>query len=231
MWVLISGRVLSVFVILVIGKLFENFSDLILFEKIIGWFLVDHILEEYHLTSGKFFLINEDYRFLIRNITVLILSICFFAQILTPLEFCLVNIFLIAMFLVLTQKKLKDKIRFFIFFCYIYLIHSFLIINFYFLFELLKFLVLTSIFIFSLGFYLYCFCLVIVYKSSLKKLKQIILFCNTKVMLYLGLFSLEISFVVYLLSESCISLNNFVSELVFMLLSVYTYMFYFIFKV
>ena len=230
MWVLISGRVLSVFVILVIGKLFENFSDLILFEKIIGWFLVDHILEEYHLTSGKFFLINEDYRFLIRNITVLILSICFFAQILTPLEFCLVNIFLIAMFLVLTQKKLKDKIRFFIFFCYIYLIHSFLIINFYFLFELLKFLILTSIFIFSLGFYLYCFCLVIVYKSSLKKLKQIILFCNTKVMLYLGLFSLEIGFVVYLLSESCISLNNFVSELVFMLLSVYTYMFYFIFK-
>ena len=49
-------------------------------------------------------------------------------------------------------------------------------------------------------------------------------------MLYLGLFSLEIGFVVYLLSESCISLNNFVSELVFMLLSVYTYMFYFIFK-
>ena len=59
MFYLISGRILSGIVFVIIFKLFNSYSDLILVEKIVGWFFIDHIFEEYGFTSGKFFLINS----------------------------------------------------------------------------------------------------------------------------------------------------------------------------
>ena len=222
---LISGRILSIFEFLLIFKLFETFPDLIFFEKIIGWFTIDHILEEYNFTSGKFFLVNEDYRSLIKNLTILVTSVCFFAQLLTPIEFILVNILFILIFIFLTNKNLKYKARLFIFIGYAYLSYTFLIINFYSLFILIKLTICIWVLINITQFYLSIFSLILTYQCSFNNFKQVVTILVLKLVIYLFFLKLEFSFGLYLLCMPCNQINNFVLEFIFKLLIVYTYVY------
>ena len=86
MWYFISGKSMSLLVFVVLVKSLQNFIDLSLFESSIGWFLMEHVFEEYSLTAGKFFLINGDFRTLIKNFIVIIRNIIILPQIFILLE-------------------------------------------------------------------------------------------------------------------------------------------------
>ena len=67
MWYLISGNFISSLLFIILSSSLKNISSLPNFESLVGWFLIEHIFEEYHLTTGKFFLISEDFRTLVKN--------------------------------------------------------------------------------------------------------------------------------------------------------------------
>lgn len=228
MWYLVSGRVLSSIVFILISKLFLNFSvlNLELSDKMIGWFLIDHIFEEYRFTSGKFFLINEDYRSLIINIIILIRNLCFFAQLLNPVEFISINILLILVFFFVTSRYWRHKIKLFVFISYIFLLQTFLIVNSYFLLYLFNLFVVNGIFFFSYCFYIYLISLLLIYNCSKNSAKQITFAVVIKILTYLIFFFIEFLILFLFLSMHCNLLDNFFLEFFIKLLIPYTYFYY-----
>ena len=77
MWVLIAGTIMNSIINNITYKIliFQNISNLTVTEKLIGWFLIDHVPKTYSYTSVKFFLINEEFRKLITNILIIIKNI------------------------------------------------------------------------------------------------------------------------------------------------------------
>ena len=153
---------MSFFSFLLILKFFQGYSDLIIFDKIIGWFLIDHILEEYELTSGKFFLINEDYRSLITNLIVISKNYLFLSQLLNPIEFMLL-FFLMLIFFFNKNNKLKYVNVIVLVVCIGYC----LIIN----TLITKLITIKLILIFNLFLYNYITLVCLIYNLSLNKLK------------------------------------------------------------
>ena len=101
----VSGKILSILVFLLVCKLFKNFSELILFEKVIGWFVIDYLFEEYLLTTGKFFLIDPEFRSLIKNLITIIFDAYFFVKQSTLLKFIFITTFVVCIFIFLIKKK------------------------------------------------------------------------------------------------------------------------------
>lgn len=226
MWYLISGRIMAILSFLMLCKLFKTFPDLILFEKIMGWFLIDYILEEYSFTAGKFFLINEDYRSLVRNIVVLISSLCFFAQILTPFEFILVIVFLVIVTLFVTITNKQPKIQLLIILSYTCLFYTFLIVDFFILINLFKFIIVICCLSILTITYLYSWVLSLTYKCYVNKLKQILLLTCLKTIMFAFFLKLETYLSFYLLFRSCRFINNFVLEFVISKFIPYSYFYY-----
>lgn len=227
MFYLISGKILSVFVFLLVYKLFKTFPDLILFENVMGWFVVDHILEEYNFTSGKFFLINEDFRSLIRNLVVLIVSVFFFSQQISLLEFLFINTCLVLIVLVLINKKLKYKAKVLIFTGYIYLCYIFLSIDFAYVFYLFNSILVLWFLYSSINVYFYLINMFLTVKCSVSNFKQSLIILSLKFSLYTCLFVFTLVIFSNLFFLSCDKLNNFVLEVMFKILIPYTYIFYF----
>lgn len=217
---------MNIFVFFVLSNFFKYFPELILFEKIVGWFFVDHIFEDYNFTAGKLFLVQEDYRSLIRNLTVLITSLCFFAQLLTPFEFIFVNMLFIFLFVIKTNKKIKQIFRFLVLMCYSYLIYTFLIVNVYLLFSLSKLIFFIGIAFSVLAVYGYILITLILFKSSVKKLKQLICIFNIKVILYIIVLKSLVFTNFFCLINLCSCLNNIVLDFVCLLLIPYAYLYY-----
>lgn len=227
MWYLISGYILSSVVFILISKLFLNFSvlNLELNEKIIGWFLIDHIFEEYAFTSGKFFLINEDYRSLITNIIILIRNLCFFAQLFSPIEFITINILLIIIFFLVTSRHWKHRVKLFVFVSYIFLLQTFLIVNTYLLIHLFNLIVINAILIFSYYFYIYLISLLLIYNCSKDSAKQIYFVLIIKILVYFVVMFVGLLILFLVLFINCDSVNNFFLEFFLKLLIPYTYIF------
>lgn len=228
MWYLISGQLMTLSIYLLFYKLFKNFYDLILIEKFMGWFLIDHILEEYSITAGKFFLINEDYRSLIKNLTILIKNICFLAQFFTPIQFILVNICLIFLYFLIKDIIKTYKARFLIFMCYFVLLQAFLIINFNFLFKFINLVLNILLFFFIIGVYFYLIGLSLIYRCSYhttkkKLILKIIKFFLVLVVCLFLFFLILIEFWVFSFDK-----DNIILEFVIKFLVSYVYFYSFV---
>lgn len=230
MWCLVSGRFMSLFVFLLIYRLLHTFSELMLFEKLIGWFLVDHMLEEYNVTSGKFFLINEDYRLLVENLTILGKNVVVLTQSLTTSNFIQVNLVLLLITLFIYQQLPKYRMYLLVFICYSVSLQTVLIVNFNFFVSLIK--TITIFFIFCLSLYLYFYILIIgsINRCSISKLKQVciisflkIVFCLLSFLIFILMLALTFCFFSY-------NTDNIFLELIVKVLAPYTYFYYFIKK-
>ena len=74
MKILISGKILSFIVYKLCLEFFivKKMHSLTILQCSVGWFLIEHIFEEYKTTAGKLFLINEDFRTVITNSVLII---------------------------------------------------------------------------------------------------------------------------------------------------------------
>ena len=128
MWALIAGTIMNSIIDNITYKIliFQNLSNLTVTEKIVGWFLIDHVPKTYYYTSVKFFLINEEFRRLITNILIIIRNISTWSYLITFIEFF--NLLFIEIYLsyllilqfkflisLQTKKKINLKILFFFF--------------------------------------------------------------------------------------------------------------------
>ena len=78
MWYVVAGKIMSLVCYFVLVKLFINLNELHVIDKSIGWFLFEHVYEEYSVSAGKLFLMNEDFRSLIKNFLLLARNLIFF---------------------------------------------------------------------------------------------------------------------------------------------------------
>ena len=213
MWYLISGQLMSFFSFLLILKFFQNYSDLIIFDKIIGWFLIDHILEEYELTSGKFFLINEDYRSLITNLIVISKNYLFLSQLLNPIAFMLL-FFSVLIFFFNKNNKLKyvNLIILGVCICYCLIIDS----------GITKLIIIKLILVFNLFLYNYITLICLLNNLSLNKFKQNFIYLFFKSSLYIFCFILKVSLGIIFLLIFSYDVNNIFLDVNFKLLILYT---------
>ena len=228
MFYLISGKILSVLVFLLIFKLFNFFPDLILLEKAAGWFLVDHILEAYSYTASKFFLVNEDFRSLVKNLIGLACNVWCFAHQLTPLK-CLYLMFSLGcVFFFLTNTNLHTKSKVLVTISYLYILYMCLIVNVYFIFYVFKFLLCFYIFCVILSLYCYLINLVLTLECSINSVKQFLLMLIIKVLIYMFLILVLGALLFNLVCIFCDTGDNCLLEGIFKLLIPYSYLYFLI---
>lgn len=212
---------------LVFFKMFHDLNLLILSEKLWGWFSIRHVFEEYNFSAGKIFIINNDFRTLIKNIVLLARNLIFLAQAFSPSEFILINIILMCLILFCNSQLTRNYIRFFVFGCYIYVLYCFLVIDMYFILLFIKYLSIVTIVIFSIYFYLYLISFYFLHK-----------FINRISIKYLSIFVLKLIFIIIfsLLVFNCLlsdlnflfySSENFAQEIAIKFLIIYSYFYYF----
>lgn len=217
---LIAGRCLCLFSYYLYTMYLQNNESLQITESFLGWFLLEHVFEEYHVTPGKLFLINMDFKNLITNVMLIIRNLFFIAQFFTPTEFLLIHIILI-IFVIIYKKKLKSTtFKFVLLFIYINTLNSFLFINIYNILSLLYYI--CGLYLVNICFFFY-FILVyflIFYKVGnyfCLKISLIKIFIYTVIsliFLYLWVFDLTVF----------ISINeNFMQEFVMKYLILYLY--------
>lgn len=222
MWYLVAGKIMSLITFLIFNKTLSNIDDLIFLDRFIGWFLIEHVYEDYFLTSGKFFIINEDFRTLVKNFVVIIRNFIFLAQVFTPMEFFLINLVLVFVLVFNNKKSRKNVVISLVVISYFLVLNSFLFFNFSFMLIFIK-----NVFIswFGLLFYFYILCLYLVYSPN-KHSYEIFVKLNT----------LKISFVLLLIICLCVcvfgyvsyaaeSSNNFIQELSLKMIIPYLYVY------
>lgn len=113
MWHYISGKLITLFIFSIVSKQLISFEQLEIADKLFGWFLLEHIYEEYNKTTGKLFIVNEDFRRLIKNFFKIIRNIFCFGQLITLIEFFLLTFILFVLILffkkILINKTLNYK--------------------------------------------------------------------------------------------------------------------------
>lgn len=195
--------------------------------KFFGWFLLEHIEEEYKKTAGKFFLINEDFRRLIKNLLIVTRNVLFWSHLITLLEFILIWSVLILLiyflFYCLKLKRIKNILLESVLFIYYLSIILFLSLNLYFSFNwfdlcfifnpIITLLVLLFI-KFKILMYLYNY----IIKNNQNK---IILF-----KIFLALLFLFMVFFCFVFSVNLVD-NNLIQENVIKFLIIYLYIYCF----
>jgi len=223
MWYFISGKIMSVLCLMILSKSLKTFPDLIFFDNCMGWFLIEHIFEEYNLTAGKFFLINEDFRTLIRNLVVIIRNLIFLAQALNPLEFIIVNLILMFIFILYKNKHFKNSVIIIVLISYYLLFQSFLIFNFFVFYVLLINIFSILFFIVTLFFYSYLVSLQLILIE-----KQIIKIIFIKFFIYFLLINVNLFiyiFITFSLFKQC---DNILHELILNIVIPYSYYYIFL---
>ena len=223
---LIAGKLMNYLVFNMICELLQNHVDLTIFERLIGWFLIENTFEEYDLTAGKKFLVNEDFRTLIKNVILLIRNFAFLAQVFNPLEFLVINVVLISVFLIRKPKFLKNTGPSIFLISYLLLLQSFLCVNFFSTIILIKHFLLVWLFFVCLFFYLYIvYVHSCIYNSS--KVKTTMLFLLTK-LFFCTIFGYLISLtvLVYFFQELLFLSDNFVIEYVLLFCIPYSYLYF-----
>ena len=113
MWYLFAGKLMSLLTYFVFYKLLITPYDLDLLNRVFGWFLIEHVYEEYNVTAGAFFFINSDFRTLIKNLLIVVRNIVVWSHILTLTEFVLtISILVLLMYFLfyfLKINKIKNR--------------------------------------------------------------------------------------------------------------------------
>ncbi len=126
MWCLLAGKLMALTSYSITLQTIENINELNYVNTVFGWFLVEHLFEEYSKTAGKFFLVNQDFRNLIKNILIVIRNIIGFAYFLTLVELLLSISLLIKLtyclyklFIVNEVKGIKNEMLIFAYYSFI----------------------------------------------------------------------------------------------------------------
>ena len=222
-------------------KLFEDFcfNNFNILEKSVSWFLVEHVFEQYNLTSGKFFIINEDFRRLITNFLKIVRDLTYWPYVITITEFfslIFTVCYLVYLGVIDFYSKLSTKVKYtFKDFVYYLFISAFIAEIHYRYTKFDVLFVLRPLGIWfdcvCVLFYVYLFCFIlynyVFYYNSNFSTQLYIKYPVIKSYFYLMcLFSTLYS--VYFISffENATS-NNFIQELALNIIFVYTYIYYF----
>lgn len=228
MWYLLYGNFVSSLLFIILLNSLKNLNYLSDFELSVGWFLIEHVFEEYNLTTGKFFLVSKDFRTLIKNFIMIIRNIIFLAQLFTPLEFIIINVLLLCTLILFKKTKFYNKLKILVLFSYYFLFKSFVFFDYYLISTLCSnfFLMILNLMAISLYvFILYCFLTL-----TKGKLKQIIQLVLIKIFLYLFVMIINfilISLLIFLLF-SIKNQENILHEFSLNILIIYSYLLYYI---
>lgn len=240
MWYLIAGKIMYILVYSILFKMVINFQNLSGYDQFFGWFLIEHIFEYYNQTAGKFFMVNEDFRRLVKNSFIVLRNLIFWVHFLTFIEFFLL-IFLACFllyftfyfysFLKITENK-NYTIKNLIYILYYLFFILILNMKLYGMFSLLDLymlgqpiLLLISIIFSCYYFYTTIFIFVCYFCKNLNETKKY------KYLLIKFLIHLLIIFLTFFLVFEIILLfnkytNNFIQEFIIQILLIYTYCYY-----
>lgn len=128
MWFLFAGKLMSVLCFFVFFQGVADPLNLDIVNRLFGWFFLEHLFEDYEINAGKFFLINVDFRKLIKNFLIVVRNIIIWSHLLTFAEFLLTGstLFLLVYFLfyfVKTKIKYSDKTILFILIYYTFILY------------------------------------------------------------------------------------------------------------
>ncbi len=200
-----------------------------------GWFFIEHIFEEYTITSGKLFLINKNFRTLIRNLLLLNRNILFWPQVSKLAEF-LLSSFLLSLFfyylifLIIQNQLLKKKevtlLLYYLFISYILLLKIFIFLNWFNIYFTLKLVILF--FVIFLSILVMFIQIVVFYRYLLFNLKNI---RSKNVFLKSYFYALSILLLSFNYCKVIFTINlnnnNFIQELFIQILLPYTYLYSF----
>ena len=239
MWYIIAGKTVSLVSYYVIYKVLFEPNTLSVLDQICGWFLIEHIFEDYNKTAGKFFVTNSDFRNLIKNFVIITRNIVFWSHMLTLLEFLLMlSILLLLVFILyyfFKTKQLQNNFVgivisiYYIFITYVFVLKiavSYKWLDVYFIF---KPILNVSLFLASLLFiYLIFFILYIYIVETPNQQSSFLLF---KILLVkVSFYSLSFSFICFCFLKVLLFLSlfndNIFQELIFKKLIFYIYVFY-----
>nr|YP_010377458.1 hypothetical protein NDB36_mgp19 [Hemiaulus sinensis]QYB23194.1 hypothetical protein [Hemiaulus sinensis] len=94
---ILVGKLMSLCVYYLLFNLLNSFNlldNLYILERLLCWFLVEHVSDLYSQTAGKLFLVNKDFRELILNTLISFISVIILSYFSTLIEFSIL-IFLI----------------------------------------------------------------------------------------------------------------------------------------
>ena len=200
-----------------------------------GWFFIEHIFEEYTITSGKLFLINKNFRTLTRNLLLLNRNILFWPQISKLAEFLLI-IFLLSLFfycliyLIIQNQLFKKKevtlLLYYLFISYILLLKVFTFLNWFNIYFTLKLIILF--FVIFLSILVMLLQTIVFYRYLLFNLKNI---SSKSVFLKSYFYALSILLLSFNYCRVMFAINlnsdNFIQELFIQILLPYTYLYSF----
>jgi len=238
MWYLIAGKVMSLIIYFMVCKAFLYVNQLDLLDRVICWFFIEHLFEEYNIPAGKFFLTNLDFRMLIKNIVIVFRNVFIWSHFVTFTEFLLIIsvLILISYFLFhfLKLKIISLRIRELFIFSYYTIITYLILLRIFFSFDLLDiyfiFKPITAILFFFSCFFilirLYFFLANLIVSKSILRDYSIILFF-LKIVFYMVIFTCLIILFLCLLSMTFELTHNLIQEFLIKILIVYTFNYYF----
>lgn len=118
---LIAGKILSLVSYFLLSCLLSGPNQVNVTNKVFGWFLLEHIFEEYSQTAGKFFLVNNDFRNLMTNLFIIVRNLIFWPRLSVLFESLLIIFSLAVYFNYWSSKinKMKSRpLEFILFFYY-----------------------------------------------------------------------------------------------------------------
>lgn len=238
-WSLIAGKSMGFMFQFLLIKLFKDFSfsNFNALEKSISWFLVEHVFDHYNLTSGKFFMINEDFRRLITNFFKIVRDLIYWSHIITITELftlvfsvcCLIYLSFVNFYSEFNVKKYT--LRNFMYCLFI----STLMFKIYFRYTKFDvFFVLRPLGIWfdcvCVVFCVYLFCLVlytyVLYYNANTSLILHIKYLIVKSYFYFVYFCITLYSAYSVLFLENAASNNFIQELILKFIFVYTYSYY-----
>lgn len=233
MWYLIAGKLMCLIIYFIFSKAFVYTNELTMLDRVIGWFFVEHLFEEYNIIAGKFFLTNIDFRTLLKNVLIIFRNVFVLSHLVTFTEFLLtVSILILISYFLVYFLKLKkiSTVDIFVFSYYAIIIYllllktffSFDLFDIFFIFKpITAVLFLCSCFFIAIRFYIFYFVLFI--------LNVMVRYCFVafiKIIFYvLIFFSLNILFLTFFFIVLELS-DNLIQEFLIKFLIVYTYFYY-----
>ena len=222
----------------VLVKLFINLNELHVIDKSIGWFLFEHVYEEYSVSAGKLFLMNEDFRSLIKNFLLLARNLIFFSFFKTLLEFFFIFLLIALYFFLffyllylLNTKEAERKNLNNLFFVYFY---GFLFFIFFRqLFVIFTWYDLSILFNLSIIFLILGFVIIILFTFIKRFFLEKRVFNYVKLLLiktffyFFMILSTTFLFLHYRVFIDLPVTNNVIQEMCLNLLFFYTYLYYF----
>lgn len=229
MWYLIAGKLMSFIAYISFKSLLDlDINNITSIQKFFGWFLIEHMFEEYKKTSGKFFLINEDFRSLIKNILIIVRNVLIWSHFLTFTEFILTVSILVLLtyFLIyfLRLTKTKNILRESVLFIYYLLVMFVLGFNLFLSFNLFDLcFIFNPVIILLILLFINYKILNFLYRYASNTQKKLIIL---KIFFYVGCFV----FINLIFLNSVLIINifndNIVQESVLKVLIIYIYCYY-----